>query len=1404
MMDFLKKLTVLQGSIEPKLFGAMENFSRRFGADFLWLIFSGEEGAATSLQNHCYGEADLAVNALESVRELASAQHEENAHHCSFVAPSCLPIYLQEKLGALALLKLPLQGEREATLALGFSQPITVLPDNALELGYELLSVYSQLILRHALPPELERQDFISRFAKMLVEVQDHKQLHYLMDSVLKPFVAYSDCAVFLLDGHRGLMENLFFDAEVHLPPFPFKASLAIATTPVDDVIDAAGFGDAIRLMPDFEQLIQSKQVKPYLQEGLHQQSGESILFNLYSGRDVIGNCIFLFPEDHQPAEHTRALLDVITDHISATVVKILALYKVKIQGEEREILQSLSTDITFNRDSNTLLKAINPKLKLLFAYSHQFVVAVNQDELTVTGMLDDADSVLRFHSSYREVISARLPISDPVFTKVLLSNDPIVFDLELLALRQQLPKYMIMNMEIGIKKIVMASLRVGSRIMGIWAVCLMENQTMTPYQLELMKGVSHQLSIAVENIRNAGSAHQKAIEKEFLSQVGSEITWIRKRKDMRRLLDSTLKNYLGFEDAVLVLKTESGRYQKFELRPDLNGGSADPVPCDCGEGVMLLDRLMNGNTVQRFELEDLHEANVPSCLEEEISTGIKRKVCLKLRKDKRDMGIVFLNFSRPYRPESEAMDIYPIISAHLSMALSNILDSEEILRREEERELLLSLITDISAIRNPQQLISAISNKLKDFLGFRHLAIGKLNDDGESVDVFLSDPDSSARFHPEYNQIAGSKLFVEDGVIDKVLAAKGPVSYNLKELASKIELPAYLRINMESGISHIIAMRFLREERPFGTLVFFFEQDPLMGHNKMSLISGLGNQIAIAVSNIIANQELERRTQLETRMVDLGYELRSVKDLEVLWKLLGTRLQEFFRIGQFMVTVFHEDHKRHKAIFCTEKSIFAAHNGFTALRTDFQTLQTGTFSIILNSDKPVLFEYQQHEDSFDKLGCLEVGPLPAQSGTVGLVMKVGQQPMGFLLFEHADLNWLCRRKQLFESIISQAAIVISNILSNQRISLQLKEINVFKQQLEQEKIYLTEEIDKIHNYNEIIGESDALREVFKLVSRVSASDSTVLVLGETGTGKELIARAIHNNSPRKDRPMVKVNCAALPANLIESELFGHEKGSFTGATERRLGKFELANKGTLFLDEIGEMPIDLQVKLLRALQEKEIERVGGKETIKVDVRIIAATNRNLEKEISEGRFRSDLFYRLNIFPISLPALRERKQDIETLALHFVKHFNKNCGRNITSISTKAIEGLLSYDWPGNIRELEHLIERSVLLNKGTVLNEILLPTPMEQLVVKAQFEEFTLRTIDENEKDYILKVLRYCRGRIAGQGGAAQILGVPPTTLNSKIKRLGIKREHTSPAFHENMGAGINGHVGDNNIQKN
>ncbi|MXN90376.1 response regulator [Flavobacterium sp. Sd200] len=311
-----------------------------------------------------------------------------------------------------------------------------------------------------------------------------------------------------------------------------------------------------------------------------------------------------------------------------------------------------------------------------------------------------------------------------------------------------------------------------------------------------------------------------------------------------------------------------------------------------------------------------------------------------------------------------------------------------------------------------------------------------------------------------------------------------------------------------------------------------------------------------------------------------------------------------------------------------------------------------------------------------------------------------------------------------------------------------------------------------------IIGRSHLLLNVFDNISQVAGVDTSVLILGESGTGKERIAESVHNLSPRKKQPLVKINCAVLPANLIESELFGHEKGAFTGAMDRRIGKFELANKGTIFLDEIGEMPLDLQAKLLRVLQEKEINRIGGNMPIKVDIRIIAATNRNLEKEVADGRFRLDLYYRLNIFPIELPSLRERKDDIPLLVDHFIEQYNQKTGKRVTGLSERAMEDAMDYSWPGNIRELENLIERGVLLAKENVIREIRLPKPIGGLAYETSENGNHIKSIDENERDHIISVLKKCRGKIWGPGGAAEMLNVPPSTLNSKMKKLGIRRE--------------------------
>ncbi|HEV2205776.1 MAG TPA: sigma 54-interacting transcriptional regulator [Candidatus Acidoferrales bacterium] len=325
----------------------------------------------------------------------------------------------------------------------------------------------------------------------------------------------------------------------------------------------------------------------------------------------------------------------------------------------------------------------------------------------------------------------------------------------------------------------------------------------------------------------------------------------------------------------------------------------------------------------------------------------------------------------------------------------------------------------------------------------------------------------------------------------------------------------------------------------------------------------------------------------------------------------------------------------------------------------------------------------------------------------------------------------------------------------------------------EREKQYLEEELNLENSFEDIVGESDKLKRVLKQVETVANTDVTVLVLGETGTGKDLIARAIHHLSPRKDRTFVKLNCAAIPTGLLESELFGHEKGAFTGAISQKIGRLELAHQGTLFLDEVGDLPPELQPKLLRALQEKEFERLGGTRTIPVDVRLVAATNRNLEKMVSDREFRSDLYYRLRVFPITIPPLRERREDIPLLVRYFVAQHARTMDKRIETIPADVMKALTKWSWPGNVRELENFVERSVILTKGPTLR---IPfAELENSVPEANTGDATLET---SEREHILKVLRESKGVIAGTGGAAARLGLKRTTLNSKLKKLGIERD--------------------------
>lgn len=380
-------------------------------------------------------------------------------------------------------------------------------------------------------------------------------------------------------------------------------------------------------------------------------------------------------------------------------------------------------------------------------------------------------------------------------------------------------------------------------------------------------------------------------------------------------------------------------------------------------------------------------------------------------------------------------------------------------------------------------------------------------------------------------------------------------------------------------------------------------------------------------------------------------------------------------------------------------------------------------------------------------------------------------------LLKPADINDL---RQTIDSAFfmydlkKQRVELLNNLIEkNKVLNDAYIEIEKLKNQLYEENIQLKNEVSTNHSFSEILGTSKALKNALLLISKVAKSDSTVLITGETGTGKELFANAIHQLSERKNSIYVKVNCAAIPETLIESELFGYEKGAFTGANSSKYGKFEMANGGTLFLDEIGELPLLLQSKLLRVLQEKEVERLGSNNPFKIDVRVIAATNRNLDDEVRNGNFRSDLYYRLNVIPIHVPPLRERKEDIPILINYFIEKLNRKTRKNINTISSSDLKQLIEYDWPGNIRELENITERSHILSTGTKLKVNF----SFNTIKNTNTQNNTIISLDDNEKQYITKILKLTNWKIRGKNGAAELLDINANTLDSRIKKLGIKK---------------------------
>jgi transcriptional regulator with GAF, ATPase, and Fis domain len=605
-------------------------------------------------------------------------------------------------------------------------------------------------------------------------------------------------------------------------------------------------------------------------------------------------------------------------------------------------------------------------------------------------------------------------------------------------------------------------------------------------------------------------------------------------------------------------------------------------------------------------------------------------------------------------------------------------------------------------------------------------------------------------------NALQKARYPINDGLQNRVLDSSIPLLFNVEREIQRDITSSYLQNWKAMGFKNFLGIRLRNGEMNLGILFLDIE-----GIN-VQLLQGICAQISIAMANIMANEQIDKKQEEQAFLLDFSNDITQIRTKPDLQAAIFRVLDKTLHTKLAMIRVI-EDDGFHMAAFMYDSTLFEkAKLDFNKMSAERVTIEETYNSQVLASQDGLVFNVEEELKNGNAYA--KLWKITGLKNVYALPLRAGNKNIGTIWLLANRLS-----KLILKGICAQISVAIANIQANEKLL-------SYKKQLEEENDYLREQIKTIYNFSEIIGSGDEMKKVYRLMSLVADSNTSVLLLGETGTGKELIARAIHNASPRKDKLMVKVNCAALPASLIESELFGHERGAFTGAIERRIGKFELANNSTLFLDEIGELPLEAQAKLLRVIQERELERLGGKQTIKIDVRLITATNRNLEEEVKAGRFRADLYFRLNVFPIHLPPLRDRSEDIEALTHFFVQKYSRNTGRKIRKVAPKVIQQLRSYTWPGNVRELEYLIERSILLATNGTLDDVFIP--QNTAAEKKQEEAYLLnRSLEEVERSYIIETLKRCAGKISGAGSAAEILKIPGNTLHSKIKKLGITK---------------------------
>jgi formate hydrogenlyase transcriptional activator len=1078
----------------------------------------------------------------------------------------------------------------------------------------------------------------------------------------------------------------------------------------------------------------------------------------LISPNQVVGTLTVAAVKENAFSLEEVALLTQVGQQIAVPIENAINYRLAKKESDRSQVLQEVGQAIVSTLNLRELFRTVSASLQRFINHDAASVVLVDQEsgELRVH-MLDRAPDGIFDEGAVMPWEGT--PPALCIKTRKSVKRDTLDFE-EFTAPQLR------MAYDAGLRCGCSVPLIAHDQVLGTINVGANHEAAFTDEDVELLEQIAKPVAVAIENALNLQRAERERDRFQLMLEINNAVVSHLDLKALVKTISASLRDIMPHDAAGIALYEPEFNHLREYTNVFYTDVAAfrvgDTIPLEgtpAGQvfvtGEPLLVKRPNpeqypADRYSRFQIEDSPKS---ACLALLSTHGHK-------------LGIAGVSSTRPDNFNENDLELFAHVCDQIAIAVQNSLNYEQANRERVRARMLLEINNAITTNLDLHDLIQATSACLRNYFSHDFAGVALYDDEIQQLRVHSID-----LAQPDKYLVAGQP-FVHEGTFTGLAFTSGePVVRNRFD-PNETSWSMARKFHDEHGLRAMAFVPMIWGDRTVGVLNLGCRREDAFSESDVELLTHIAGQVAIAFQNSLNFQRAKKAQERTQTLLEATNAITTTLDLRELLRTTSSCLRRYFNHDVTGLALYDESTNKlmvHAIDRNNDSSRFAAEG--TAFPIDDSPLAQAFVT-----GEPIL-EWRLDVQKFrgeSMKAAYEAGwrsgaciPLIARERTLGVLGLASLREDGFSKID-ADL---------LVNIADQVALAIENVL-------QYRQIESLKNKLASEKGYLEEEIKTQYNFAEIVGQSSALKQVLKQVETVAPTDSTVLLIGETGTGKELIARAIHNLSSRNERTLVKLNCAAIPTGLLESELFGHEKGAFTGAVASRVGRFELAHQGTLLLDEIGEIPLDLQPKLLRVLQEHEFERLGSSRTIKTDARLIAATNCDLAQMVQQKTFRSDLFYRLNVFPVMIPPLRERGGDIPLLVGYFAQKHAARMNKHIKTVPAATMEALCSYHWPGNVRELENFIERSVILSRGAELESPLAELSSGTAVAaaaaagdgQASSGKPKLGTMEDMERSYIEEVLRHANGMIAGKGGAAEILGLPSSTLRSRMKKLGIK----------------------------